>query len=290
MERIMSILVGDGEDSSIIVVVPGEDAPLVATSQHPNFKAICRAAAEQDYGVVELFDIAETLAQNFQRLSERVSSANGRLYLDGEELSGLVTEHILRAMESGLTDWQPLVSFIENVAQNPNPRSVEQLYDWIKAEGLTIDTDGMIVAYKGVEPTGFGNFKSVHGGKAIVNGHVQTGRIIQNIGDVVEMPRSDVEFNPGVGCSRGLHVGTHSYASGWGSHLLEVRVNPRDVVSVPTDCSAQKMRTCRYTIADSFAGERPYDTPVLGGVFDDSDPFEYDEWGDGEDDYAWLNG
>lgn len=281
----MSILVGDGEDSSIIVVVPGEDAPLVATSQHVNFKAICRAAAEQDFGVVELFDVADTIAQVFNRLSERVTTEGGRLYLDGDQLHGLVTDHILRALENGLTDFTPLVTFVEKVAENPNKDSVDQLYAWVQAEGLTIDPEGNIVAYKGVEPHCDG-FRSVHGGKALVNGAVQTGKIEQNIGDVVEMPRSEVTFDPRQGCSTGLHVGTYNYANGWGSHLLEVRVNPRDVVSVPTDCGAQKMRVCRYTITDSFRGDRAYSTPVLGGKYDASDPFEYDEWGDGEDDFA----
>src|SRR6187551_2669228 len=101
MDRIMSILVGDGEDTSIVVIVPGEDRPLVATSQHPNFRNIVDAAAEQDFGVVAMFDVAEAVAAAFERVSERVSAANGVLYMDGDEVSGLLADHILDSLKYG---------------------------------------------------------------------------------------------------------------------------------------------------------------------------------------------
>lgn len=283
MDRIMHILVGDGEDASIIVVVPGEPAPLVATSEHPNFSNIVRAAAEQDYSVVDMFDVAEMVASVFSRVSERVTCADGVLYLDGDSISGLLADHILESLKYGDEGLESLVKFLENLAQNPNPNAVEQLYGWIQASGqFTIDQDGMIVGYKGVSPNGDGTFQSIQTGKALVNGEVKTGHIVQQIGDVVEMPRSEVQENPAVGCSTGLHVGTFDYANNFGRHLLEVRVNPRDVVSVPTECDAQKMRTCRYTVVGSI--EKEYDTAYLGLSYEDFDAFDEDIWGDGEDD------
>lgn len=284
MNKIMSILVGDGEDTSIIVVVPGEDKPLVATSQHPNFFNIVSAAADQDFGVVKMFDVAEAVATAFARVSERVSSANGVLYLDGDGVSGLLADHILESLKYGEEGLTSLVKFLENLATNPNPNAVDQLYAWVKASGqFTIDQDGMIVGYKGVNPVGDGTFRSINAGMALVNGVVQTGHIVQAIGDEVTMPRSEVQENAAVGCSTGLHVGTFAYANSFGSHLLEVRVNPRDVVSVPTECSAQKMRTCRYTIVGDV--EKEYTTAYVGlDAYADFNAFG-DEigWGDGED-------
>ncbi len=280
---IVFTLVGDGEDNSIVVFVPGED-PLVARGDHPNFEAIVQAARAQDYDVVELFDVAATIAQKFERLSERITTANGELYLDGEVLNGVVVDHILRSMQAGLKDWEPLVLFIEALETNPNPASVDQLYGWLKSAGLVIDTDGMIVGYKGVERTSAGVLQSVRAGKAIVNGEVVTGNIPNGPGDVVEMPRSEVEFNPSVGCSTGLHVGSYEYASNWArGALLEVRVNPRDVVSVPTDCNAEKLRVCRYTVIDVI--DQPYSAPVIGASFADEDLYpDFNVWGDFEDD------
>lgn len=62
------------------------------------------------------------------------------------------------------------------------------------------------------------------------------------------MPRDRVDSNGRVECSVGLHVGTYEYASGYvGNMMLLVKVNPRDVVSVP-DYDFSKLRSCRYTI------------------------------------------
>ena len=52
------------------------------------------------------------------------------------------------------------------------------------------------------------------------------------------------------GCAKGLHVGSWEYANDFkgNGHLMVVKVNPRDAVSVPRDCSWQKLRACRYVV------------------------------------------
>ena len=281
-------LIGNGDDSNIVVFIPGE-APQVAHSSHPNFDRILAGAVANDERVIELFDIASTVARKFQRLSERVTTANGKLYLDGVEVANALTEQVLRFMDEGLNDWVPLVNFFENVQANPNEHSREQLYAWLDAGAFTITHDGMIVGYKGVRPaSGRVGFESINAGKAIVDGLVVEGRIPNRLGSVIEMPRDEVQHDPSVGCHTGLHVGTYGYANGFAQGaLLEVHVNPRDVVSVPTDCSAQKMRTCRYVVIDTI--DQPYDTAVK--------PYDYVwdvdlTWGDGEgydDDPDWCD-
>jgi hypothetical protein len=97
------------------------------------------------------------------------------------------------------------------------------------------------------------------------------------------MPRSEVEWDPTVGCHRGLHVGTWDYAYGFAQGaVMEVHVNPRDVVSVPTDSDAAKVRCCRYTIVRVI--DAPYTAAVVPMYsYDDSYDYEDDaEWGDGE--------
>ena len=62
------------------------------------------------------------------------------------------------------------------------------------------------------------------------------------------MPRESVNADREVTCSRGLHIAARSYAEGFGTSgkLLVVKVNPIDVVAVPTDYHRQKMRCCKY--------------------------------------------
>lgn len=267
----------DGE-SNIVVFVAGQ-APQVASQSHPNFDAIVSGALAGDDSVIELFDIADAAAQKFHRLSERVTTANGRLYLDGEEVDNALSTQVLRFMDEGVEDWKPLVAFFENVQANPNEHSREQLFEWLNRRDFTITADGMIVGYKGVASDGDGGYLSIHSGKAIVDGETVTGRIPTNPGSIVEMPRSEVEWNPSGGCHTGLHVGTFEYAEGFSrGTVLEVHVNPRDVVSVPTDSDAAKVRCCRYSVV------REIEVPYTGAVIFDEADFEdeYDGWGDGE--------
>jgi len=272
-------MVGSGDEAQIVVFRPGEN-PLVADSSHPSFRAIVEAAFDGDESIASYFDVTKAVIEKFTRLSRRVTTANGRLFLDGDELHGTIVEHILALYSAGASDFQSVVNFLELTKQNPNPKSVEQLYEWLNAsEGFTLDPDGYIRGYKGVQRLADGSLVSVRAGKAIVNGEPKSGQIPNELGDVVEMPRTEVTFDPAVGCSYGLRVGTFDYASNWAQGaLLEVRVNPSDVVSVPTDCSAQKMRTCRYEVVATI--DQKYATPLVGL---DTNGLE-DLWGDGEGD------
>jgi hypothetical protein len=91
-----------------------------------------------------------------------------------------------------------------------------------------------------------------------------------------------------VACSAGLHVGTYDYALRFTRFVIEVLVDPRDVVSVPTDCNDQKMRTCKYLVMDHVTEERK----VLFDVtlepeeveYEDQNPEDDSDW---DDDYGW---
>lgn len=252
-------LVSIGEDSNITVFVDGE--MYVADNNHANFSAIVSAALDGDESVVDLFDTALTVGKRFEAITERVSVASRRVYFDGDEIDNALTQQILRFMQQGLDDYKPLVNFFEKIAQNPEQHSREQLYVWLAAGNLTISGDGDILGYKGVQAADEDNvYKSVHSGPAIVNGVSVNGQVKQKVGDVVELGRAKVAFDPSEACSSGLHVGTWEYASSFGSHVLTVKVNPRDVVSVPTDCNGQKMRTCRYSVVS--VTKSPYASAV----------------------------
>ena len=255
-------LVGTGPDDQFITVfIPGDAAPLVAHSSHPNFEQIVTLVLSDEGSadeVRDLFDTSLAVARKFERLSERVTVNYGRVYFDGDEVNNALTRQILRFIDEDIEDVSPLVNFFEKVQQNPQPESREQLYEWLDRHNFTITPAGDILAYKGVQCDSYGVYLSINSGYAIVDGQEVNGRVSNHIGAIVEMPRQQVAFDPAVGCSTGLHVGTYSYASGFGrGATLEVHVNPRDVVSVPTDCDAQKVRVCRYRVVDvNTEGER----------------------------------
>jgi hypothetical protein len=124
------------------------------------------------------------------------------------------------------------------------------LFDWLKSEDFTITEDGDILGYRYLRD----DFTSYHSGPGIVNGVPTNGHLDNSVGNVVEMARSSVTHDPRSSCASGLHVGNWGY-SGNQSNIVEVIVNPRDVVSVPVDAGGSKMRVCRYTVSKVASGK-----------------------------------
>lgn len=260
-----------GSDRESVTVFMPDGPQIVANADHPHFAEILEGAksglaADELRG---LADLSVAVAARFDTLSERVAVANGRVYFDGDEVDSTITKQIVRCLETGEGDWKPLVLFMENVAANPDAHSREQLFDWLRERDFTITNNGCFIAYKGVGPRDDDEtqkgyvYQSSARGEAIVNGERFEGYIPNACGAVVEMPRSNVQHDPSHGCSTGLHVGTYEYAKGYASAaLLTVLVNPRDVVSVPTECNAEKMRVCRYVVSDDEA-THPSEGPAI---------------------------
>lgn len=259
-------------DSTQAVAVFVDGELLQATSDHPNWDKIIEAVKAGDERVAGLFEFGKAVVKGFQRFSERVTYSGGTLFFDNDPVDNSLAKRVVKFYNEDL-DYGPLVAFFEKVSQNPEEHSREQLYRWLEAHDFAITDDGDIVAYKGVSTGVNAQFQSQNSGTAIVNGEVQNGRIQQNFGDVVEMPRSEVQHDPSRGCHTGLHVGNWSYASTFADQTILVLVNPRDVVSVPTDSYDQKMRVCRYMVLQQVTDPWP---SALYRLNDDS-TFDYDD-------------
>ena len=66
--------------------------------------------------------------------------------------------------------------------------------------------------------------------------------------------------------------------------MLEIHINPRDVVSVPTDAGGAKMRVCRYTVASVV--EAPHTSSVVSSYtpsFDEDYDYDCEECEDNPD-------
>jgi hypothetical protein len=141
------------------------------------------------------------------------------------------------------------LKFAQNLYANPSERSRNELYKFLEHKHMPITDDGCFLAYKGVQ----NDYYSITGwnGNANSGQGRQNGKIYNGIGEVIEVPRSAVDDdNMSHGCSHGLHAGSHEYADSFkgAGRMLIVKINPKDVVSVPGDCSHQKLRTCRYEV------------------------------------------
>jgi DNA-binding transcriptional regulator/RsmH inhibitor MraZ len=184
----------------------------------------------------------------------------GVIVLDGEKLPMGLSSKLLELVQAG-EDTLPLERFWKNLRKNPSQDARNDLFDFLKANQIAISKDGCIIVYKKVRD----DFWDSH-----------TGRTHQNKpGMTVSMPREGVDSNRNNTCSSGLHVADFEYAKGFtGTRLLEVKVNPADVVAVPPDYNQKKMRVCRYQvikeITDKFtkpiyedAAEKEVDKPLV---------------------------
>jgi hypothetical protein len=249
---------------STLTVVDMFGTPHTVDSTSYNFDEIVDAVRADAYSeVFDLIDLAKAAGKRFSELTERVSVRDGNVYFDGDIVHNSLADAIVRALSEG-AEFIGLVNFLEKIHQNPRKHSRENLYDWLNTHEFTITNDGDLVGYKGVSE----DMTSISAGPGIVNGVETNGHLDNSVGNVVSIARSYVQHDPSIGCSTGLHVGTWDYASSFGPVVVKVLVNPRDVVSVPTDCNWAKMRVSRYKVVEVL------DNPVYSLI----DPSEYDEW------------
>jgi hypothetical protein len=280
-----NIFTKDGDDVSATVFAGGKIH--VATSDHAQFRGIVDALKGDnatDEEVLAMFDIPGTLTKKFVHLSERIAINAGRLFLDGAEVKGKLAETIVRFVVEHHQSLGAMVAFMEKLAINPNEHSRLHLFEWLTKHDFGVCPDGDFVAYKKVHREGY---LSDHSGTAWVNGDVYERQRIPNLpGTVVEMPRDAVTFDPNSHCSAGLHVANWGYAQNFaGSVMLRIKINPRDVVSVPFDSHGEKMRVCRYKVLgevsaqdkDVFYPDRALRTAVDAATIRDRKRFEATE-------------
>ena len=160
---------------------------------------------------------------------------NGVVFYNGHELHNGMTRRIFNMIEDGF-DVQPMINFLENLMSNPSQRAVNELYGFLEHNSLPITPDGYLLAYKNV------NAK-------YLDRHSHT--FDNSIGSVCEMPRNAVMDDPTITCSTGLHFCSMEYLQGWwgmDGHTMVIKINPRDVVSIPTDYAGAKGRCCKYEV------------------------------------------
>lgn len=229
---------------------------------HTNYNLILEAlpTATEDE-LLGLVDIGKAVA-NYS--NGQVEVKNGRVLFEGEEVHGSISKRILEFMSKGLP-FEPLVNFLKNLMENPSMQSQTELYDFLEHENLPITEDGHFLAYKAVRSDFRDKWK---------------GEFDNRVGQVCTMRRAKVDDNRQMGCSQGLHAGALNYVASYGSveagdKIVIVKINPQDVVSVPSDCNCEKLRTCRYEVVGEYQGE------LLKPLY--KSEFTEDEYHDDED-------
>lgn len=148
-------------------------------------------------------------------------------------------------MATNQEDPSPVFKFWERLQLNPSSRSVSQLWSFLQHGGIPLTEDGCFLAYKGVK----NNYTDAH-----------SGTFGNKPGTINEMPRNRISDDPREACHEGFHVGALAYASTFSERTVVCKVAPEDVVCVPYDESAQKMRVCKYEVVGNHGSQLPSTT------------------------------
>lgn len=245
-------------EQSLTVVIEGKAHTM--QSNHPSFERAKEALSNEEWNRLEnLFDVSKAV-EDYLDQDAQIEVKDGTVQFQGEVVHGMVVDKILDFMRKNLP-YQPLVKFLGKLMDNPSSRAVDELYTFLEHKNMPITPEGNFLAYKGVNS----DFKDCYSGK-----------FDNRVGSVLEMRRNGVCDNADVGCSSGFHAGSYDYAKGYasgGGNLMIVEINPADVVSVPKDCSCQKLRTSKYKVVGHYETiEAP---PLNEGLNDDF--YDYDE-------------
>jgi hypothetical protein len=227
-----------------LVIIFDHGAPVTVLNNNSRFEQIKKLLNDGNF---EAVPAAVSLALAIERHTKgKFTVVNGTIEIEGQLLPNALSNKLLEFVESNLPT-APLERFWDNLKLNPAESAREDLFAYLEANQAPLTADGCFVAYKKVKDTWWDSYT----GKTHLN----------KPGMTVKMDRATVDADRRNTCSAGLHVAAWGYASGFsGSRILEVKVNPRDVVAVPPDYEQQKMRVCEYLVLRQT--DKPYDRSI----------------------------
>tara|TARA_R100001377_G_scaffold40988_1_gene22976 strand:- start:622 stop:1506 length:885 start_codon:yes stop_codon:yes gene_type:complete len=260
-------------NSGVVNAIAGGQA-YTFDKNHHNYSSLVRHLKS---GNVEHFEAAYDIAASVEHFCDGyVHIKNGTLNWNGIPMPELFSDRIMQMRKEGF-EFEPMLNFLNNLNENPSDKAIVELFDFMQHKHLPITDDGNFLAYKAVKE----DFTDIY-----------TGGLDNNVGSTVSVDRSSVDSNRGNGCGHGLHVGSIDYVTSYGgidldnkddnnggNQIVVCKVNPRDVVSVPTCSRYQKLRCCQYEVVAIFGDVFDKSVEVFSSKKDDVRVVQYnDAW------------
>lgn len=231
-----------------ITVVIGNKPHTIAKS-HITYQKVVDAIKAGDW--TKVADLVEPKKVVLNYGKGNVSVQGDQLFWKGKPMHNALATRMITMLQDEFPI-EPLVNFMENLMTNPSKRAVDELYGFLEKNSLPITPDGHFLAYKKVR----NDYLDIH-----------SGTMDNSPGKIVEMERNEVDDNKDRTCSSGLHFCSQDYLPSFGNstdnRVVIVKINPRDVVSIPSDYNNAKGRACRYEVI----GEIGNDTDKVDTAF-----------------------
>lgn len=219
------------QGDNIVIVIDNETHTI--SRSHVAYSKVREAIKAQDW--VTVAEQINPVKAVIEFGMGKVAVKGDTLYWDDEVLDNSLSKRLIQMLQDGFTV-EPLVLFMENIMENPSARAVNELYGFLERNNLPITPDGHFLAFKMVRQ----DYTDCH-----------RGTMDNSVGQVLSMPRNKVDDEKTKTCSYGLHFCSKEYIGkvfGKDKPVMILKINPRDVVSIPTDYNFSKGRACGYEI------------------------------------------
>jgi len=219
------------QGKNIVVII--DNQPHTVTSTHIGYEKLKQAIKDNDWDTVK--QVVDPAKEILEYGNGHVAIQGSKVFYKEREMAGVLTNRLIEMYQDGFPV-EPLILFMENLMQNPSKRAVEELYGFLEKGNLPLTPDGYFLAYKKVRK----DFLDIH-----------SGTMDNSPGKIVEMERNEVDDDANRTCSTGLHFCSKEYLNHFGdgtSRTVILKINPRDVVSIPADYNNTKGRACRYEV------------------------------------------
>lgn len=221
-------------NSFVTVFINGKTYTVKA--DHPNFKKVKDYLKTDNHSADELLALVDIRKAVETQSSGKVKIVGSTVQYDGKPVHSVLTTRIITMLGEGF-GVDPMLKFMDKLYTNPSYRAVNGLYDFLEATNIPLTPEGNFLAYKKVRS----DYLDIH-----------SGTMDNSVGKTVSMPRSQVNEDPDVTCSSGLHVCSESYLPHFGGYhgnrVVICEVNPANVVAIPRDYNNAKMRVCEYKV------------------------------------------
>lgn len=236
----------------------GADPELIELLKDPNGNA------------EKIAKLMRPMVQNLDSLGGGFVRDGSCIALNGWLLPDVLAMRIIRYIDQGV-DASRLKNFVSKLVMNPSRTAINELILFLESGDFTLTEDGDFLAYKAVRH----DYKDC-----------RTGKNDNSVGKTVSMQRMEVDDVRDRTCSYGLHFCSFGYIGSFMSgdnRLMLVKINPMNVVSIPSDYSNTKGRCCEYEVVADVTEEYHKQRACFLEKYND----EFGEEWEGPEDKDW---
>jgi hypothetical protein len=250
------------QGSNITVVIG--TTPHTVSKSHIAYNKLLNAIKAGEWETVQDIIEPKQVVLNFGQ--GNVSIEGDKIFWKGREMHNALTKRLVAMIQEDFPV-EPLVAFMENLMDNPSKRAVNELYGFLEKNTLPITSDGCFLAYKKVrqdyldcytatvlnKPAAYMTDEDTAALEEAVGKNNEVTVAVEDGVTVVSMERNLVDDDQNRTCSTGLHFCSQDYLRSFGGERIVIlKINPRDVVSIPNDYNDSKGRCARYEIVDEI--------------------------------------